>query len=204
MKKLTKAFVLIAVVVIFSIPSRAGGHTWRVKEFFSNADGTIQYVEVWEANGTPGEAGTANHNVSSNSNVFTIPSNVATPTTNRSLLLATQSFADLGVVTPDYIIPEKFFSVTADSITYSPFHTVTFGAGQFPTDGVLALAANLTQVVNSPSNYAGDTGSVNLVDPPPGVPATGLDPLRADKSGGQQDGSILALNFDVSTCTGCQ
>lgn len=202
MRRVIRAFLLVIVIVVFGVSSHAGGHTWRVKEFFSNADGTIQYVEVWESNGGAGETGTVNHNVTSNSNSFRIPSNVLAPASFKSLLFATQGFADLNVVTPDYIIVDNFFSVTADTIGYTPFPTVTFVVGQLPTDGVLALAANLTQVVNSPSNYAGDTGSVNLVETPPGVPATGLEPLRAGKSGGLQDGSILALNFDATTCTG--
>jgi hypothetical protein len=181
----------------------AGGHTWRVKEIFSNADGTIQYVEVWEANGTPGEVGTANHMVTSNANSFTIPQNVASPTTNRSLLLATQGFADLGVVTPDYIIVDNFFALDGDSISYTPLHTVTFGSGDLPTDGVLALLADLTTAVNSPQNYAGEMGSVDLgASSPPAVPAAGAAPLVVAKSGGGGDGAQLELSFDTSTCSG--
>lgn len=176
-----------------------GGHTWRVKEIFSNADGTIQYVEVWEANGTAGETGTAGHNVASNTNSFTIPSNVAAPTTNRSLLLATQGFADLGVVAPDYVLPSNFFDVNGDSISYTPFHTVTFVAGQLPTDGQTALLANLTTAPNSPQNYAGQTGMVDLGggDPPPAVPA-----LIVGVPDGIEDGSRLVLSYDTATCTG--
>ncbi len=202
MRHRTTACLLLALALAFSLAASAGGHTWRVKEFFSNADGTIQYVEVWEANGTPGEVGTANHNVTSNTNTFRIPSNVAAPTTFKSLLLATQGFADLNVVTPDYIIPDNFFSTSADSIKYTPFHTVTFTEGQLPTDGVLALAANLSQVVNSPSNYAGETGTVMVTETPPGVPPTGAEPLRVSKTGGQQDGAALTLTFDVTSCSG--
>lgn len=178
----------------------AGGHTWKVKEIFSNADGTIQYVEVWEANGTAGEIGTANHNVSSNSHFFTIPSNVASPTTFKSLLLATQGFADLNVVRPDYIIADNFFSLTTDSISYVPLHTMTFLAGQLPTDGVMALAADLTTVVNSPENYAGQGGSVDVGPTPPGVPAAGLTPLTISKT--VPNASQLLLSFDTASCNG--
>ena len=202
MKWIHPATTLTALaVILFALqPAMGGGHTWRVKEMFSSADGSIQYVEVWEANGTPGEIGTANHNVTSNTNVFTIPSNVASPTTNRSLLLATQGFADLGVVTPDYIIADNFFSVNGDSISYTPFHTVTFGPGQLPTDGVHALAADLSVVVNSPQNYAGEAGSVDLSPGPPAVPGEGAVPLTVAKT--VADGSQLQLTFDTATCTG--
>ena len=70
-----------------------------------------------------------------------MPRNVAAPTTFRSLLFATQGFADLNVVTPDYIITSNFFSLVADPISYTPLHTVTFTAGQLPTDGINALGS---------------------------------------------------------------
>jgi len=68
-----KTVVAALVVATFASQAFAGGHTWRVKEIFSNADGTIQYIETWEANGTKGETGTANHDITSGTNIFTIP-----------------------------------------------------------------------------------------------------------------------------------
>ncbi len=190
----------LALALLLGAPAFAGGHTWRVKEVFSNADGTVQFIEVWEALGGDGEVGTANHDVTSNSAVFTIPSNVAPPTGLRSLLLATQGFADLGVVTPDYIIPDRFVSTGGDTVTYVPFHSVTFGAGQLPTDGVHSLNADLTTGVNSPQNYAGDTGSVDVSVGPPEVPGRGGAPVRVARLA--PDGSQLDLSFDVATCEG--
>ena len=51
---------LLAILVALSIVcptgfALAGQHTWDVNEVFSNADGTIQFVELWEANGGTGE-----------------------------------------------------------------------------------------------------------------------------------------------------
>jgi len=45
---------------------------------------------------------------------------------------------------------------------------VTFGPGVLPTNGVDSLHRSLTTGVNSPTNYAGDTGSVTAS--PPAVP----------------------------------
>lgn len=194
--------IVFAFAVLGTQPGNAGGHTWKVKEVFSNADGTVQFIEVWEALGGPGETATAGHDVTSNSAMFTIPNNVPPPTGFRSLLLATQAFDDLGVVEPDYIIPENFFSLTADTISYVPLHSVTYGAGQLPLDGVLSLNADLTTGVNSPQNYAGDMGSVDLSVDPPGVPATGTDPLQVRKLFGFPDGTRLRLFYDTATCSG--
>ena len=197
----TRFFVGLALFV-FCVPSVfGGGHTWRVKEIFSNADGTIQYIETWEAFGGAGETATANHNIASNSNMFTIPSNVLAPTSNKSLLFATQGFADLNVVVPDYIISDNFFSIVNDSIAYTPLHTVTFLAGQLPTDGISALAADLSVVVNSPENYLGQGGSIDVSPLPPGVPSSGATPMTAGKGAGVA-GTRLEVSFDTSSCTG--
>jgi hypothetical protein len=148
--------------------AHAGGHTWRIKELFSNADGTIQYVEVWEAFGGAGETATSGHAVTSNTKSFVIPPpNVTGPTTFRSLLIATPAFAALpGAPTPDYVLPLSsvpFFSTTGDTILYTGLDTFTFGAGILPTDGVHALRRSDSAIVcNSPANYAQVEGFVNV------------------------------------------
>lgn len=48
-----------------------------------------------------------------------------------------------------------------------PGATLAFSAGQLPLDGVLSLNHDHTTGVNSPTNWAGQSGSVSLV----GVPA---------------------------------
>ena len=143
----------------------AGGHTWDVNEVFSNADGTIQFIELREANGTPGETGTAGKVISSvdTGKTFTMTSNVASPTSNRHILLATATFAALpGAPTPDYIIPVgslPFFDVTGDQVKYSTFDTFTFGP--VPLDGLNSMNRTGGAALNSPTNYAGQTGSVD-------------------------------------------
>ena len=49
----------------------AGIHTWDVNEVFSNSDGTIQFVELWESAGGADETGVGNGTITS----------AATPTT---------------------------------------------------------------------------------------------------------------------------
>ena len=168
--------VLGGVVLLLGKPSLAGSHTWDVNELFSNPDGTIQFVELWEANGTPGETGINGHTMSSDAESFIINGTVPTaPTTNKFYLLATQAFADLpGAPVPDMIIPAgsvPFFNVNGDSVSYEPWDTMTFGPGDLPTDGIMSLNFDLTTGVNSPTNYNGDTGSVDASPPGPVVPA---------------------------------
>lgn len=144
----------------------AGSHTWDVNEVFSNADGTIQFIELWEANGTAGETGLPGHSLTSNTRNFVLPGGPLTPpTTHKFYLIATQSFADLpNAPTPDAIIPPgsiPFFSVAGDTVTYDPWDSLAFGAGLVPTDGIHSLGFDLSTGVNSPTNYAGQTGSVD-------------------------------------------
>jgi hypothetical protein len=143
----------------------AGGHTWRVSEVFSNADGTIQYVEVGEAFGGAAEVNTNGHAVTSNANSLTITANVPAPTTFKKILIATPAFAALpGAPTPDYILPPgsvPFFAIAGDSVRYVPYDTYTFGAGVVPTDGVLSLNRDGSVGCNTPENTAGQIGFVN-------------------------------------------
>jgi hypothetical protein len=43
---------LLAILTLLAAQAAlAGIHTWDVREVFSNADGSIQFVEFWEAGG---------------------------------------------------------------------------------------------------------------------------------------------------------
>jgi len=159
------SIVAVAVVFIAAQLANAGGHTWRIKEIFSNADGTIQYVELWETLGGTGEVATGGHAVTSTTKSFIIPTNVAVPTSFKSLLIATPAFAALpGAPTPDYVLPAgsvPFFSTAGDTLNYVPYDP-SFVFGAVPTDGVHALARNGSVVCNSPENYAQQAGFVNV------------------------------------------
>jgi hypothetical protein len=83
--------------------------------------------------------------------------------------LATAGFGSLaGGVTPDFTIPSNFFDPAGDHVFYSgAIGNVTFTSA--PTDGISSLNyPGGTSAVNSPTNFAGSAGSVNL--PPPIVP----------------------------------
>lgn len=167
-----KAVVLSSAAcaaALFAAPSAlAGGHTWRISEIFSTPDGQIQFIELRESLGGPSEfnlgptmsVGTG-HSISGT----TLSGN----TQDRHILIATQSFADLpGAPTPDFIIEPNevpFFLQTGDTINHASWDSWTFGA--LPTDCVSSLhkglppAETVTVGLNSPTNYAGVTGSIN-------------------------------------------
>ena len=199
------AVVLLLPCMLLAVPVWGGAHTWDVNEIFSNADGSVWFIELREENGTAGEINLAGRPVTSTTNMFTIASNVVSPSSNRHLLLANQAFADLpGAPAPDQIVPiDNFFNVNGDTITYSPYDSLTFGLGQLPTDGVNSLTQTFATGANTPTNYAGQTGSVNASGGGgslPGVPdgsgaSTPMTASRLDVAGSQ-----LEVNWDTSTC----
>jgi len=154
-------------------PALAGIHTWDVNEVFSNADGTIQFVELWESAGGAGETGVGNGSISSNTQTFAFGQGpVTAPTSNKFYLLATQGFAELaGAPTPDAIIPSgslPFFDTAGDTVAFLSFDSWTFAA--VPTNGTDSLDRLAGVGANTPTNYAGETGSVDASPPPPPLP----------------------------------
>jgi hypothetical protein len=144
-------------------------HLWIINELYSNADGTVQFVELWECCGSSIETWMAGKDVFSNTKTFVFPSNLVGDTAYRYLLLGTTTYAAMsGATPPDYIIPNNFFSTTSDSVRWHvyPAATLSFTAGQLPLDGVHSLNYDGTTGVNSPTNWAGITGTVSLVSVP--------------------------------------
>jgi hypothetical protein len=138
----------------------AGSHLWRFNEVFSNADGTIQFIEMVECCGATNEIGLNNKWIRSDStgNQYDFTANLPSGTTaNKRILLATAGFAALpGAPTPDHIIVDGFFDTNGDTLrwwTYAPA-VWSFSSGDLPTDGIESLNNDLSTGCNSPTNYA--------------------------------------------------
>lgn len=211
-------FVSLVVVMLTGSSSvaMAKSHTWRFAEAFSNADGTIQFIELRESLGLNDETLVPGHVISSigTGKTFTIPApNLPMTTAFKRLLFATPAFAALpGAPTPDYVFPAgsvPFFSRTSDTLTCSGWPNFVFTAAQLPTDGIHSLVCNLSSCtsgqlvvdVNSPTNYAGAAGSVDVSTPPPAVPdgSAGSTPMTVAKL--DAAGSSLSVAFDTATCS---
>jgi len=170
----------LALVVLLVLPAAASAksHLWKFTEIFSNADGSVQYIEmqVLDSAGTA-EWATMGQRLSSDANVFAFPSNLPEENTvQRSMLLATSAFAALpGAPTPDFTIPAGFFDPDGDELIYRfTLDVFSFGPQTLPVDGVLALERiGLGTPVNSPTNFAGETG---MVDASGGVEVDGVWP----------------------------
>jgi hypothetical protein len=160
----TVASLACVSALLVATSAQATFHLWDIVEAFSNADGSVQFIEMFDPSNFENAVG--GMQLKSNSNTFTIPANLPTTSTaNHRLLFATPGFDSLtGGVTPDYTIPANFFDPTGDTLNWAFVDVHTFTSA--PTDGVLSIIFPAgTTAVNSPTNFAGDSGSVDVSAP---------------------------------------
>jgi hypothetical protein len=162
-----------AVGLLTATASQAGHHLWNFSEIFSNADGSVQYMELFTTDNN--EQGVGPFGITSNAHTFSFVNNLGSSLTgNTYILVATSNFASKpGAVTPDYIIPASFFATGGGTLNYAGGIQV-WNYGAVPTDGVHSLLRNGSTAVNSPTNFLGQSGSVNLAATVPMVPTWGL------------------------------
>ncbi len=140
----------------------ADNHNWVIREIFSSVDETVQFIELFNADKDEHVLSETSISTASGS-FFAFPSNLpSSATENRHVLLATAAFAAIpGAPPPNYIIPAGFLDHLGDTVTYAGTpHAVTFGA--LPTDGLRSISATGALATNTPTNFAGLAGSVNL------------------------------------------
>jgi len=159
--------VLALLALLLSpTPARATFHLWDISEIYSNADGSIQFVEFFTNANSQGRL--LNHSLLSISfeNTFTFPSHLPNNTTNRFFLVATPAFATAAGITPDYTLAGPlFFDLDGDTVTLVGADSIRFGPGELPIDGIHSLNETFgggirTTAVNTPTNFAGQTGSI--------------------------------------------
>jgi serralysin len=163
MRALLAAFALLLV----PLSASARFHLWQITEVYSNANGTVQFVEAEVVNPIDNEDLTAGKILSSSSTNFTIPSNLATTTATHFLLFATPAFASqpgCTNVVPDFTLagPNFMSTLGADLINFANVNSFSYTGGELPTDGVKSLNepynSNVRSTVdNSPTNFAGQT-----------------------------------------------
>jgi hypothetical protein len=172
MTRFGSCLAALAVCGTLSAPAGATYHTYQIIEIFSSADGKVQFIELLESSsdsGYYGNIGGNNQNLwsgntlvaasGSTQHTFTFPRNLPSNlTSGTSVLVGTQSFAALGGVSPDYVVPDGFFFYPAGRITYANVDTVNYSA--LPLDGINSLDRVGAVQANSPTNFAGVTGSV--------------------------------------------
>ena len=163
---------LVPALLGISLAANATFHLWKISEVYSNADGTVQFVEFSTAFGgqqfIAGQSLTAFQGATTRQ--FTFSANLPANTTNRRFLVATQGFAALGIVTPDYIVADNFLFLPSGGVDFAGVDSVTYAS--LPADGSLSIDRTGATAVNSPTNFAGSSGTL-VPATPPGAPSIG-------------------------------
>ncbi len=170
MRALKNLLLLAAAhaLLAFSATAAASYHTYEIAQFYSNADGTIQFVLLHENAGLNGQDLLAGHTLTAThagiAKTFVFPSNLPnTNTAGRYVLIATQGYVDaagiaeFATVRPDYVLPNRFLPTDAGLVNYADVDAVSYAA--LPIDGTLALFTPSTTAgyvaTNEPRNFAG-------------------------------------------------
>jgi hypothetical protein len=162
--RIVRRFLILACVCsgIWAAPAQASFHLYQIVQMYSNADGTVQYVELFTGAGGQNFLGgftLVSSSGGTTHSTFNIPSSLTGNTANTHVLFATQGFANLGIATPDYIIPAGFLVSTGGSVNYAGVDSVSFAS--LPTNGN-AIARDGSATTPAPTNFAGQTGSLSV------------------------------------------
>src|SRR5262245_12357827 len=132
----------------------AVAQSFQITEIYSNASGTVQYIELRALAG--GQQAVQGRSITSNdgtnANVFVLPGNLPGDTSGRRMLLGTAGVKGAFNVTPDFQIPDAFVHVAAGTIQWAD-GIDTWARPVMPTDGQ-ALFRNGSTGTPSPQNFA--------------------------------------------------
>jgi len=188
--------------------ARASFHLWQIDEVYSDASGTVQFIELTVT--SDGENFLSGRTLASAGHTFTFPSNLPAKTANHHLLLATPGYIALaGVPAADFNLGvNNFFDTSGDTLNYANVNTLTFTSGQLPLDGTNSLnrafnpptPTTFSVAAKSPTNFSAN-GSTT-----PGAPTlkiTGPRQLTTRQAKitikGTTTGAVARVNYRIGS-----
>ena len=172
--------MLLAATVLGANNASAAFHLWDIQEVYSNADGTVQYVEFFTSSN--GQEFLSGHTLASTgATTLTFPAslplnsplaghpNTASSTGNQTFLVATSNFTALYNVVPDYILPAGFLQSGSGKLLNFNSGTDTVNLTSLPIGGTQSLNADIADAnpasftinsIGSPKNFRGETALV--------------------------------------------
>ena len=152
---------------MFTSPAQAAFHLWNIREIYTDASGSAQFIEFFCNSGGQQFVGGMQITVTPTgggaSHTFTIPGNLPGDTANRAFLIATTAADVAGAPTPDFVLPANFLFAGGGSISFFGQNSGSYTA--LPTDGVLSRTWGDGNAMNSPQNFAGQVGVVTVPEP---------------------------------------
>ena len=134
---------------------------WQINEIYSNADGSVQFIELITASG--GQQFVTGQAMTSSQRAATYTLNITTDlpgdSANKTFLIGTQGFAALNIVAQDYVVPNGFLFTNGGTLNWGSGADIVSYAS-LPTDGKLSINRAGATAINSPTNFAGATGSI--------------------------------------------
>lgn len=188
MRGLAPAGLLVAGLLAAALTASPAGaqDTWVINEVFTNAEGTQQFVELREAEGSGSEHRFSGLTISTTDWTCTFQEDLPTSqTANQFLLLGTADFATFGGTEPDALIPDGFVEPSAgDQINFAGIDMFFINAGQLPTDGVTSLHRDDGfgqdgPAAASPVNFVAGGAGLAIQCPEPGLALSHLAALTA-------------------------
>ena len=170
--KIGLAWCAACLFALFATAAHANFHLFKIQQIFSNADGTVQFVVLKSF--VDGEDRWSGHyirgidsdGITARNYTFAIDLPDG-GTGGKSVLVATQGFAALGIIAPDFVVPNNFVNTVAGTVDFAGVDSISYGTGQLPTDGTNSLMRDGSKAPNLAQNFAGSTASVTG-----GAPAT--------------------------------
>ncbi|HKQ38199.1 MAG TPA: PEP-CTERM sorting domain-containing protein [Verrucomicrobiae bacterium] len=159
---------VIAIATLIASPAQAAFHLWQIREIYTDASGTLQFIELFCPFGgqqfVSGQQIRVSNVAGSQVNTFTLSGNLSSDTTGHAMLLATAAADAAGAPTPDYVLPQNFLFSGGGTITFFGANSGSYTV--LPTDGVQSRNWGDGNSPNSPQNFAGQVGTVVPVPEP--------------------------------------
>jgi len=199
---------IAGLVLLVAGTAGADYHLFQIEQLFSNADGSVQFVVMHEFAGMNGENQWAGKQLTSThagvAKAFVFNKNLPgggmsyyggenpSPTAYRRVLIGTQGFAALGVITPDFVVPNGFLPTNGGTVSYAGVDSVTFAS--LPTDGTTAIDRNGAPMQNLATNFAGQSKTVTAVGA-----AVAIIPVGGAWYNPAESGSGFGLDYQNGT-----
>jgi hypothetical protein len=141
--------------------------TFQIDQIYSDAAGLVQFVVIYDRGMRDCDSGEAlwagqilrSSGGSRPDQTFVFPTNLPTcATSDQRILIASQAFAALGIVAPDYVIPNGFIPIPNGALNFAGVSSVAYTS--LPNDGITAILAGGTRIRNLATNLAGRSASV--------------------------------------------
>lgn len=157
---------IFGAILLGASSSQAAFHLWSIREVYSDASGTNQFIEFFTSSGNQQFVGGQQIRVTSPTatNTFTLPSNLPSDSAGKAFLIGTASITGFGAPARDFTISNNFLFTGGGTITFFGANSGPYTA--LPTDGVNSRTWTGGNAVNSPQNFAGQIGNINLNTPP--------------------------------------